>query len=159
MKNRMENNCAILLLGSNIQCEKNIRSALDFLQQSTRVLRQSNVWETEAVGSSGPNFLNVAVEIATDLEISAIKSELVQPIESQLGRVRTADKNAPRTIDVDLIIFNNRVLDEGLWTKAFMALPIAELLPALPHPRTALPLSEVASQLKSSAFAEPFDFV
>jgi 2-amino-4-hydroxy-6-hydroxymethyldihydropteridine diphosphokinase len=155
----MENNRAILLLGSNIQREKNIRCALDFLQQSTRVLRQSNIWETEAVGSSGPNFLNVAVEIATNLEISAIKSELVQPIESRLGRMRTADKNAPRTIDVDLIIFNNRVLDEGLWAKAFMASPIAELLPDLPHPQTALPLSEVASQLKSSAFAEPFKFV
>ena len=155
MKNRMENNRAVLLLGSNIQRERNICSALDYIQQNTRVLQRSTVWETEAVGSNGPNFLNVAVEIATSLEIPAIKSELVHPIEQQLGRVRTADKNASRTIDVDLIIFNNRVLDEALWTKAFMALPIAELLPNLPHPRTALSLSEVASQLKSSAFAEP----
>ena len=155
----MENNLAILLLGSNIEREKNIRSALDYLHQNTQVLRRSTVWETEAVGSSGPNFLNVAVEIATNLEIHTIKSELAQPIEGRLGRVRTADKNAPRTIDVDLIIFNNRVLDESLWTKTFMALPIAELLPALPHPLTAQPLSDIASQLKSSAFAEPFDFV
>jgi len=157
VKNRMENNRAILLLGSNIQREKNIRNALDFLGRCTRVMRHSTIWETEAVGSSGPNFLNVAVEIATDLEIPAIKSELVQPIESQLGRVRTADKNAPRTIDVDLVIFNKQVLDKSLWVKAFMALPIAELLPDLPHPHTALTLSEVAFQLKSSAFAEPFD--
>ena len=153
----MENNFAILLLGSNIEREKNIRQALDFLRQHTYVLRQSSIWETEAVGSSGPNFLNVAVEISTDLDLSAIKSELVQPIEQQLGRVRTADKNAPRTIDVDPIVFNNRVLDEGLWKKAFMALPIAELLPSLPHPQNALSLSEIAAQLKSSAFAEPFD--
>jgi 2-amino-4-hydroxy-6-hydroxymethyldihydropteridine diphosphokinase len=155
----MENNRAVLLLGSNIQREKNIRSALEFFERNTRVLRRSAVWETEAVGSSGPNFLNVAIEIATDLEIPAIKSDLVQTIESQLGRVRTADKNAPRTIDVDLIVFNDQVLDEGLWEKAFMALPIAELLPALPHPHSALSLSEIASQLKSSAFAEPFKFI
>ena len=157
MKNRMENNFAILLLGSNIEREKNIRHALDFLRQHTHVLRQSSIWETEALGSSGPNFLNVAVEISTDLEPSAIKSELVQPIEQQLGRVRTAVKNAPRTIDVDPIVFNNIVLDEGLWKKAFMALPIAELLPLLPHPQNALSLSEIAVQLKSSAFAEHFD--
>jgi 2-amino-4-hydroxy-6-hydroxymethyldihydropteridine diphosphokinase len=153
----MPNNLAILLLGSNIEREKNIRRALDFLQQNTQVLRQSTVWETEAVGSSGPNFLNVAVEISTALETLAIKSELVQPIEQQLGRVRTANKNAPRTIDVDLIVFNSQVLDEGLWKKAFMALPIAELLPSLPHPENALPLCDIAIQLKSSAFAEPFE--
>jgi 2-amino-4-hydroxy-6-hydroxymethyldihydropteridine diphosphokinase len=153
----MENNHAILLLGSNIQRERNIRSALDFFQRNTQVLRRSSVWETEAVGSDGPNFLNVALEITTDLEIPAIKSELVQPIEQQLGRVRTADKNAPRTIDVDLIIFNGQVLDGALWIKAFMALPVAELLPDLLHPQTGLPLSAVASQLKSSAFAEPIE--
>ncbi|MDK2981029.1 MAG: 2-amino-4-hydroxy-6-hydroxymethyldihydropteridine diphosphokinase [Chloroflexota bacterium] len=153
----METKHAILLLGSNIEREQNIRSALDFLRRHTSVLRQSAVWETEAVGSRGPNFLNVAVEIATDLDAAGIKAELVQPLESLLGRMRTADKNAPRTIDVDPIVLDGKVLDEALWVKAFMALPIAELLPDLPCPHSNQPLAAVAAQLKSSAFAEPFE--
>jgi len=140
----MESKQAILLLGSNIEREKNIRSALDYLQCHTHFLRMSAVWETEAVGSDGPNFLNVAVEIDTNLDAFAIKQELVQQIENQLGRVRTADKNAPRTIDVDLIILDGVVLDDGLWKKAFMAVPIAQLLPSLSHPRNNSTLLEVA---------------
>ena len=86
----MKNNLAILLLGSNIEREKNMRRALElFTTKYTRFCASRLVWETEAVGSSGPNFLNVAVEISTVLEASAIKSELTQPIEQQLGRVRT----------------------------------------------------------------------
>jgi 2-amino-4-hydroxy-6-hydroxymethyldihydropteridine diphosphokinase len=155
----MEANRAILLLGSNIEREKNIRLALDFLRQHTCVLRQSGIWETEAIGSDGPNFLNVALEIATDLDAASIKSEPIHTIEQQLGRVRTGDKNAPRTIDVDLIVYNDQVLDDGLWTKSFVAQPVSELIPTLTHPDNGKSLGEIAAQLKSSAFAEPYPFL
>ena len=135
----------------------NILQALDLLAERARVIARSRIWETKAVGSNGPNFLNIAVHIETDLEPDEIKSTLIHPIENQLGRVRSEDKNMPRTMDIDTIFYDGQVIDENLWTKVFIALPVAELVPDLPHPATNQPLSEVSARLKNSAFAELFN--
>jgi 2-amino-4-hydroxy-6-hydroxymethyldihydropteridine diphosphokinase len=153
----MQKHSAILLIGSNIEPEINILQALDLLAERARVIARSRIWETKAVGSNGPNFLNIAVHIETDLEPDEIKSTLIHPIENQLGRVRSEDKNMPRTMDIDTIFYDGQVIDENLWTKAFIALPVAELVPDLPHPATNQPLSEVSARLKNSAFAELFN--
>jgi 2-amino-4-hydroxy-6-hydroxymethyldihydropteridine diphosphokinase len=153
----MQKHSAILLIGSNIEPEINILQALDLLAERARVIARSRIWETKAVGSSGPNFLNIAVSIETDLEPDEIKSTLIHPVENQLGRVRSEDKNMPRTMDIDTIFYDGQVIDENLWTKAFIALPVAELVPDLPHPATNQPLSEVSARLKNSAFAELFN--
>lgn len=152
----MKTNSAILLLGSNIDPQENLLAALELLEKQTSLTARSRVWETEAVGSSGPNFLNMAVKIKTGLDAEAIKSELITPIENKLGRVRTEDKYAARTIDIDVIIYNNQVLDPNLWEKAFIAIPVSELVPDLPHPQHEHILAEFAEELKSSAFAELF---
>ncbi len=57
-----------------------------------------------------PNFLNAAVLIETDLTAAELKEQVLQVIERELGRVRTADKNAPRTIDLDIALFGDQVL-------------------------------------------------
>jgi len=152
----MKKHNAILLLGSNIKPAENIRRALKILAAETCLAEQSRIWETEAVGSSGPNFLNTAVRIETDLAPEEIKSSLIHPIEDQLGRVRSADKNMPRTMDIDIILFDGCVMDENLWTKAFIALPVAELAPDLAHPATGERLMDAAARLKNSAYAELF---
>lgn len=152
----MKNNNVILLLGSNINPEKHINRALDLLARQTHLVARSRIWETAAVGSSGPNFLNVAVNISTELNISEIKAEVITPVENRLGRVRTDDKFAPRTMDIDIIVFNDRILDANLWEKAFIALPVSELSPNLIHPHNKKTLSEIAAQLKNSAYAELF---
>jgi len=152
----MNHNTAILLLGSNIDPVENITQALKLLSRKTLILQQSRVWETEAVGGSGPNYLNVAVQISSDLEPDAVKKDIIQQIENQLGRVRTEDKYAPRTIDIDIILFNGQVMDTNLWTKAFIALPVADLVPQLQHPQQKENLYEIALLLKSTAFAELF---
>lgn len=146
----------ILLLGSNIEPERNIPAALDLLSQATVIEVKSHIWETEAVGSSGPNFLNIAVRIDTAFDVDKIKKEIINPIEQELKRVRTEDKYAPRTIDIDIIIFRNQVLDPNLWEKAFIALPVSELMPDLPHPLHEVSLAQIAGKLKSSVFAELF---
>ena len=153
----MKKHSAILLLGSNIEPEQNILQALELLAERSLILARSRIWETKAVGSSGPDFLNIAVTIETDLEPAEIKSTLIRPLENQLGRVRSEDKNMPRTMDIDMILFDGQVIDANLWTKAFIALPVAELVPGLPHPATNQPLSEVSARLKNSAFAELFN--
>ncbi len=150
----MKNNKAILLLGSNIEPVKNMQQALALIAQYVTLVAQSHFWETEAVGSNGPNFLNIALKITTELDQTQLKTDVIQTIEDQLGRVRSHDKYAPRTMDIDIIVFNDKILDENLWSKAFIALPVAELMPDLYYPQEGSSLSIIAEILESTAFAK-----
>lgn len=144
---------ACLNLGSNIDPTHNIPRAVDLLRQYTHVESISGSWETVAVGSDGPNFINLAVCVRTELDAAALKDQVITPIEQQLGRVRTADKNAPRTIDLDIILFDGQVLDHNLWRRIFLALPVSELFPNLQHPDTGQTLKQVAERLHEQEFA------
>lgn len=144
---------AYILLGSNIEPEVNIWQAIQQLGQIVQIDAISLTWETQAVGSPGPNFLNTAVGIATWLDVSGLKKNVLRPIEQELGRIRTNDKNAPRTIDLDIIVFDENICDENLWQNVFIALPMAELLPDLQQPQTGLTLRQVANRLQQDCFA------
>lgn len=137
----------ILGLGSNINPTENMIRALDLLCQQTLVQRVSSTWESPAVGSDGPNFLNVAVWIETRLSMPDLKQRVLRPIEAQLGRVRTADKNAPRTIDIDILIFEEELVDPAVWDHAFLAAPVAELLPDFTHPQSGESIQKAAERL------------
>ena len=135
-----------LLLGSNIQPEKNLAMGVDLLRSQVKIVRASSVWETSSVGSSGPNFLNMALLVSTALDAALFKGKVIRPLETQLGRVRSADKNAPRTIDIDIILFDNQLLDPNLWRFAHRAVPVAEILPDFQSEQGDL-LKETASRL------------
>jgi len=152
----MAKNNVVLLIGSNINPAANIATSLERLSQLTDIKSKSSIWETEAVGSNGPNFLNIAVEIETDLKSEEIKQGIIKPIESEIKRVRTENKYAPRTIDLDIIIFNNQIMDKNLWEKVFIALPVSEIKPNLKNPNDQATLKVIANKLKNSAFAELF---
>lgn len=122
---------ACLLLGSNIQPELNLPLAITGLQDRLSILRISRVWETPSVGSAGPNFLNAAILVTTPLDQYNLKNNILTPLEARLGRVRSEDKNAPRLIDLDIILFDGQVLDPALWHFAHRAVPVAELQPEL----------------------------
>jgi len=94
----------LLLLGSNIEREANLARAEEALGRDLEVLARSRVHESEAVGDpGGPPFLNRALLVRSGLDPAAVRSVL-QRIESSLGRVRLPDRNAPRTIDIDLLL-------------------------------------------------------
>lgn len=118
-----------LLLGSNIQPETNLARGVDLLRDKVRIVRISSVWETPSVGSPGPNFLNLALLVVTPLDANDLKKQVIRPLEAQLGRVRSKDKNAPRPIDLDIILFDGVELDPNLWQYAHRAVPVAEILP------------------------------
>jgi 2-amino-4-hydroxy-6-hydroxymethyldihydropteridine diphosphokinase len=124
-----EEHQAVLLLGSNIQPEQNIPRAVAHLQRQVRVSQASSIWQSEAVGSSGPDFLNSALLVSTPLDAGVLKEQVLRPLEEQLGRVRTEDKSSPRAIDIDIILFDGILLDPTLWEYAYRAVPVAELLP------------------------------
>ena len=143
---------ATILLGSNINPEKNINKAIHRLMQEGKWLKSSQIWETEAIGSDGPDFLNTAIVIETPLFENELKYKVLRKIEKELGRVRVENENAPRTIDLDIIIFDDQVIDQDLWTHSFIASPISDLYPDLQHPINKKTLLQVARDLQSSSF-------
>jgi len=149
-------NEAIILIGSNINPQENIRDCLIHLTDSLTVLAQSRIWKTESFGSEGPNFLNLAIKANTTLDEKQLKISVLQKIEDQLKRIRLSNKNAPRTIDLDTIVFNNKIVDNDLWIKGFIAIPVAELMPSLCYPGSTKNLKVIAEELKSSEQTELF---
>jgi 2-amino-4-hydroxy-6-hydroxymethyldihydropteridine diphosphokinase len=131
-----------LLLGSNIQPEKNLHKAIDELANNFFVEQVSGVWESAAVGSNGANFLNAAVILRTPLRPYQLKEGFLRPLEAKLGRVRTANKNAPRTIDIESIV------DADVWKYAHAAVPVAELLPCYQSEVTGEYLEHRAASLR-----------
>jgi 2-amino-4-hydroxy-6-hydroxymethyldihydropteridine diphosphokinase len=136
----------IILLGSNINPAVNIRLGALALTRRLSVLQSSSVWLTPAVGADGPDFYNAAVACQTDMSAEKLKYSLLRPVEEQLGRVRTIDKYAPRTLDLDAIILDGTVLEPRLWDTAFILLPVSELLPQLTHPGSGQSLAEMAKK-------------
>jgi len=149
-RSKAQRHRACLLLGSNLQPEENLRRAVELLRQYFVVEKVSAAWETPAVGSDGPDFLNAAVVIHTSLDPWQLKERFLRPLEAQLGRVRTADKNAPRTIDIDIVIWDADLLDLDVWKYAYAAVPVAELLPCQQSEETGEYLEQAAARLNRS---------
>lgn len=162
------NNQVVIAFGSNIEKERNVPLALKMLGEMCKVTAVSPIYETVPVGLlNQPNFWNGAVLIDTDLTISEIKQQIINVIEAKLKRVRQPDKNAPRTIDLDIVLFNDGVFeydggdgrlrpipDPDLLKFAHVIVPTADLLPKFPHPETGEPLREIAKRLLKKATAD-----
>jgi 2-amino-4-hydroxy-6-hydroxymethyldihydropteridine diphosphokinase len=141
-----------LSLGSNIEAEVNLRRAVDMLAGYGDVEAVSGMWESHAVGSDGPNFLNASVLFVTTIAPEKLKERVIGPIESALGRIRTADKNASRTIDIDIMMVDGRPFSLDRWDNAFVLLPLAELLPDAQHPLRHETLQNAAERVRQSTW-------
>lgn len=130
---------AFLGLGSNLGDRlANLQRAVELLAgtKGVRVSRSSRVFETEAIGPEQPEFLNAVVEVHTELPPLELLAAC-QAVEAKLGRVRE-QRWGPRTIDVDLLNFDERTIDEPdlvvphprLHERAFALVPLLELEPA-----------------------------
>ncbi len=139
---------AYLSLGSNIEAENNLPKAIELLQKVGKVEAVSSVWESESVGFDGPNFLNACVLFLSHLQPAELKEQIIRPIEAKLERIRSAEKNAPRTIDIDIVLFDETPLNTEFWGYAFVAVPLAELIPDFEHPIRHEKLIRVAEQLQ-----------
>jgi 2-amino-4-hydroxy-6-hydroxymethyldihydropteridine diphosphokinase len=148
--NAAEHNGRIIVcveLGSNIKPEKYLPKAAQVLKREFKVMGISRAWETPPVGCVGcDNYLNAALLIETDISNDALKLRL-REIEAQLERVRTGDKFAPRTIDIDVLIYDNQVIESNLWKYSFLAVPVSELMPDFRHPESGELLIDIAEEL------------
>lgn len=143
-----------LSLGSNIKPEKNLPRAIELLSERGKILKVSSAWESEAVGSDGPNFLNACVLFSTPLLYAELKDHITHPIEAELGRKRTEDKYAPRTIDIDIILFDDQSCNDKFWKLGFVVIPLAEIYPSFQNPLTQEPISETATRLRQTTWME-----
>lgn len=150
---------AFIALGSNIDPEKNLPTAVKHLTKIGEILAVSMVYQNPAVGPTPqPDFLNAAVLIATDFAPLEIRARLRQ-IESEMGRVRSKDKYAPREIDLDLCLLGETVFespkltlpDPNLLEQPHLIVPMAELDPDFIHPVTGKNLISEAERLKTRA--------
>jgi len=149
---------AFVALGSNIEPERHLPEAVVRLGELGVVVAVSSVYQSAAVGPRpAPDFLNAAVLVETELAPQAIRRRL-REIEADLGRVRTADRYAPRTIDLDLCLLGDLLMDkEGLTLpdpdildRAYLARVLAELDPAQPYPGEEENLGAIAERLAPS---------
>jgi len=145
---------AYLSLGSNIDASDNLTKAVEMLREAGDVPSISSVWESESVGFNGPNFLNVCVVFRTFIEKDNLKEVVIRPIEARLGRVRGAEKSAPRTVDIDLLLYDETPLNTDFWEYAFVVVPLAELIPNFIHPIKRKKLLQVSKELRNQVWIE-----
>ena len=144
-------NQVYLIAGSNRRPIENTRFALRLLREKFQVHAISSAWETPAVDSKAPNFINIAIWLSSEHDPDTLKYQYLRPIEEKLGRIRYLDKNAPRTIDIDCIIYNHEILDPSIWDKPNLVIPLAELIPEIRQPGTNLTLQEIAQAFKQDS--------
>lgn len=128
-------------LGSNVDREGAVRGAVRELRQRYGSLLVSPVYESAAVGFEGEPFYNLVVGLDTEQSVGQICRELLD-LETALGRVRGPEKFAPRTLDADLLLYGDWVIDEGacrlpreeILNYAFVLRPLADVGGDLLHP-------------------------
>ena len=136
-------NSTYLLLGSNMGNSTELLSnAIEQIENKIGpLLLQSNLYATAAWGNtSQPDFLNQAIEVATQLDATETLKEILS-IEKNMGRIRTV-KNAPRIIDIDILFFNNEIINRidlivphpEIQNRRFVLTPLHEIAPQMIHP-------------------------
>jgi 2-amino-4-hydroxy-6-hydroxymethyldihydropteridine diphosphokinase len=127
----MNVNRVVIGLGSNINAEENIRRAKEAIAGEFTLIKSSSFVETEPVGfKEQDRFINGALLIETESDAGGLKSWLKE-LESKLGRVNTDNRYGPRTIDLDILVWNGEVVDEEVYEREFLRKSIKELLPDL----------------------------
>jgi len=156
-------------LGANLgDRERNLREALRMLAPACEIVAVSSLFRSAAVvpegAPPGPDFLNAACEVATALAPEELLAH-VQRIERGLGR-RPAPRWSARPIDIDILLYGDRVIEEEgltvphplLTERAFVLAPLAELAPHLMHPRlgrTIVELRDAVADPSLERIADP----
>lgn len=117
----------IIGIGSNIDAEKNIAKMLEILKTRVEVLQVSSMIKTKPIGiENQADFTNGAVRIQTQLSQAEI-NKLLKDIENLMGRDRSVPKFGPRCIDLDIVLWNGKIVDEDYYSRDFLQKSVAEL--------------------------------
>lgn len=150
-------------VGANLDPERHIREGLELLARKVRILGISTFYRTVPLGHpEQPFFINGVWQIQTEMTLRQVKFELLRQIEQQCGRRRDADRWAPRPLDLDLLLYGDRVADKpdlrlpapDIRTRDFVCRPLLELAPDLSLPDTGERLCEVVQRCPASGQME-----
>jgi len=158
-------------IGSNIEQEKYIRLAVQYLRESFGEqchLLLSPVYKTQAIGFEGDDFYNLVASFSTKLSAFDVEKKLKE-IEHHNGRRRNQDKFSARTLDIDLLLYDQEIINSNgisiprdeIEKYAFVLSPLADLTPDLIHPLTKKSIAEMWQELSKSGNAgtlEKIDF-
>ncbi len=123
----MRMNECIIGVGSNIEPERHIASALTALHRDVAVKAISAWVKTAPIGFISQNdFINGAVKVETVMSRTTFKKYL-KNLENKLGRDRTLPKFGPRVIDLDIIVWNNEIVDDDYYVRDFVKNSVDEL--------------------------------
>lgn len=128
-------------IGSNIDRDENIRGGVAALQNYFGELQLSRVYESEAVGFDGDNFFNLVAAFDTGEDVMTV-AKILHDIENDHGRTREGPRFSSRTLDIDMLLFDDLVMQGGklelprdeITKNAFVLWPLAEIAPELKHP-------------------------
>lgn len=153
-------------LGSNIDRAANTRAGVEALREAFGELQLSSVYESEAVGFEGDAFYNMVIACDTDLGVHQA-NRVLGDIEDANGRDRSGPRFSSRTLDLDLLLYDDLVLDENglrlpreeILKNAFVLWPLAEIAPELQHPATGETFSALWERFdKSRENLTPIEF-
>ncbi len=142
-------------IGSNINKDNHIPVSLRELERHFGKLSISSIYESEPVGFTGDTFYNLVVGFNSELSVKEVAKQLRQ-IELDNGRTRNSQKFSARTLDLDLILYDDLIINDGrlqiprdeIERYAFVLEPLAEIAPDFKHP---------VSQLSYADLWEKFD--
>ncbi len=124
---------AIIGLGSNIEPVRNIQRAREILAEEFTVIGESEFIQTKPVGyADQDDFINGAVYVETDLSIGQFVKTLKR-IEKDMGRKRSQLKSGPRSIDLDLVVYEGEIIDQDFYERDFLKESVLELIPDLDY--------------------------
>ena len=145
-------------VGSNVEPERNLVLATRELRREFPDVGFSPWYRNRAVGFEGADFINLVAGFSTTAPVGEVVARL-QAIESLCGRPREAPRWAPRSMDLDILLYGDTVCDEprlklprpDLLKRAFMLGPLAALAPALVHPVEKLTVAELWQRFDRAA--------
>ena len=145
-------------LGSNSDREARIFQAVSALRDQFGAIELSPVYDSAAVGFDGSDFLNLVAGVDTSLEVEAVAA-MFRVIEDQLGRDRTQPKFASRPIDLDILIYDNLILEvpgiriprPEILQNAFVLKPLQDIAPQSLHPVSGQSYAELWRRMAPNA--------
>jgi 2-amino-4-hydroxy-6-hydroxymethyldihydropteridine diphosphokinase len=139
-----------LSLGSNLEPRRYLPAAIAALRERFGDIVVSPAYRSKSVGFDGADFVNLAVGLDTDLPPDAL-NDWLHALEDRHGRRRDVPRYADRTLDIDIVLYDERVIDgpghlqipRNELRHAFVLRPIADIAPQVRHPRSGASMAEL----------------
>ncbi|MDP6967736.1 MAG: 2-amino-4-hydroxy-6-hydroxymethyldihydropteridine diphosphokinase [Gammaproteobacteria bacterium] len=148
-------------LGANIEPQQCLRAGVAAVQQTFAQVHLSPVYQTQAIGLDGPDFLNMVVALQTDWPLSALR-DWIRLIEQQHGRQRSQPQPASHRLDMDVLLYGERISGTDhlpradILQRAYVLKPLVDIAPQLLYPGSQKTMLELWQESSLGQTIVPF---